>query len=128
MVMVFEAEHLTKRYGRHTVLDSLYLAVPQGNIYGLVGENGAGKTTLIRLMVGLDFPTAGEFSLFGEMKCLARQRRMGFLYRRSGSLLEYDRLPKPGTGSYSKGCPRKGLCGRIAGEAFPGRSRFQTGA
>lgn len=89
MAAVFEAEHLTKRYGRHTVLDSLCLAVPQGSIYGLVGENGAGKTTLIRLMAGLDFPTSGGFSLFGETKCLARQRRrMGFLIE--GPALYWD--------------------------------------
>jgi ABC-2 type transport system ATP-binding protein len=64
MAAVFEAEHLVKRYGRHTVLDSLCLAVPQGSIYGLVGENGAGKTTVIRLIGWLGFPYCREILPF----------------------------------------------------------------
>ena len=64
MATVFEAQALTKCYRRRTVLDNLHLSIPQGSVYGLVGENGAGKTTLIRLMAGLDFPTYGGFSLF----------------------------------------------------------------
>ena len=39
--------------------------VPKGAIYGFVGKNGAGKTTLIRLICGLQAPTAGGYTLYG---------------------------------------------------------------
>ena len=34
---------------------------------GLLGRNGAGKTTLMRIVTGLEFPTAGELRVFGEV-------------------------------------------------------------
>lgn len=55
--------------------------IPKGSIYGFVGKNGAGKTTLIRLISGLQFPTAGEYTLFGKKnteKDISKSRkRMG---------------------------------------------------
>jgi len=51
---------LTKRYGKHTVLDSVDLDVNEGEVYGLLGPNGAGKTTLIRMILGLGLPASGR--------------------------------------------------------------------
>ncbi|MBR4896660.1 MAG: ABC transporter ATP-binding protein [Clostridia bacterium] len=62
---VLKTNGLTKRYRDFKALDGLTMRVPRGSIYGFVGKNGAGKTTLIRLVCGLQFPTAGEFELFG---------------------------------------------------------------
>jgi ABC-2 type transport system ATP-binding protein len=58
-------EGLTKRYGTTLALDSLDLAIDQGEVYGYLGPNGAGKTTTIRLLLGLHRPTAGRAELFG---------------------------------------------------------------
>jgi ABC-2 type transport system ATP-binding protein len=58
-------EGLTKRYGVTLALDSLDLAVNEGEVYGYLGPNGAGKTTTIRLLLGLHRPTAGRAELFG---------------------------------------------------------------
>ncbi len=57
---------LTKRYGGKTVVDSVDLTLPKGEIYGLVGRNGAGKTTIIRMAAAQTVPSAGEIELFGE--------------------------------------------------------------
>lgn len=81
MEYVLTAENLVKHYGRFKALDGLSLHVPKGSVYGLVGRNGAGKTTLIRLVCGLQTPTAGEYTLYGVSGCTggiaAVRRRMG---------------------------------------------------
>ena len=61
--MIVTTSGLVKRYGSHTALDGVDLAVPTGSVYGLVGPNGAGKTTLLGLLAGLRRPTAGELRI-----------------------------------------------------------------
>ncbi len=51
--------HLTKSYGRRTVVDDLSFELTPGRITGFVGPNGAGKSTTMRMMVGLARPDAG---------------------------------------------------------------------
>lgn len=65
MEYVLETKGLQKKYGSLTVLNNVSMHIPRGAIYGFVGKNGAGKTTLIRLICGLQFPTLGEYTLFG---------------------------------------------------------------
>jgi polyether ionophore transport system ATP-binding protein len=59
------AEGLSKRYAGTAALDGLDLEVSEGEVYGYLGPNGAGKTTTIRLLLGLQRPTAGSAELFG---------------------------------------------------------------
>lgn len=53
-------EHLSKIYGKETVLKDIHAEFLPGIIYGLVGENGCGKTTLMRCICGLCRPTSGK--------------------------------------------------------------------
>ena len=62
---VIEIDNLNKKYGKVLALNNLSLNIPEGSIYGLIGKNGAGKTTLIRILCGLQLPSAGTFSIFG---------------------------------------------------------------
>ena len=55
---------LTKIYSGRAAVDHVNIHVPDGSIYGFVGENGSGKTTIIRLLMGLIRPNAGEYSLY----------------------------------------------------------------
>ena len=81
MDYVLRADALCKQYKHFKALDNLSLHIPKGAIYGLVGKNGAGKTTLIRLICGLQSPTAGSYTLYGvrhdRPAILASRRRMG---------------------------------------------------
>lgn len=81
MEYVLTTQGLTKQYKKFKALDGFSMSVPKGSIYGLVGRNGAGKTTLIRLICGLQAPTAGEYTLYGNSSAggeIARgRRRMG---------------------------------------------------
>ena len=65
MDYVLETENLCKNYGHFQALDHLTMRVPKGAVYGLVGKNGAGKTTLIRVICGLQQPSAGSYTLCG---------------------------------------------------------------
>ncbi len=81
MEYVLKTTDLCKHYRHFMALNGLTMCVPKGSIYGLVGKNGAGKTTLIRLICGLQFPTSGEFELYGvknsDKAILKSRRRMG---------------------------------------------------
>jgi ABC-2 type transport system ATP-binding protein len=80
---IIETQNLTKIYGnKYIALNGMNLKVPQGSVYGLVGPNGAGKTTTIKLLLGLNHPTAGTVRVFGERmtpNAVHLRRRMGFL-------------------------------------------------
>ncbi|BBA95583.1 putative ABC transporter ATP-binding protein [Actinacidiphila reveromycinica] len=64
-----EVRRLSRRYGSgaqvHTALDDIELAVPEGQIIGLLGANGAGKTTLIKILSTLLLPSSGSASVAG---------------------------------------------------------------
>ena len=57
-----------KRYKKAIVaLDAVNLAVPQGEVYGLLGDNGAGKSTLFKTFLGLVKPDSGEIFINGHI-------------------------------------------------------------
>jgi ABC-2 type transport system ATP-binding protein len=56
---------LRKVIGTKTIVDSVSLDIPAGEVYGFLGPNGAGKTTTIRMLVGLIKPTAGTITICG---------------------------------------------------------------
>jgi ABC-2 type transport system ATP-binding protein len=63
---MIEARGLTKRYGSTLAVDDLSFSVAPGKITGFLGPNGAGKTTTMRMILGLDQPTAGEVTINGQ--------------------------------------------------------------
>jgi ABC-2 type transport system ATP-binding protein len=62
---LLQLKNVNKRFGEKAVLKGLNLSVPEGSIYGFVGENGAGKTTTMKLILGLDTLDAGEILIDG---------------------------------------------------------------
>ncbi|MFJ1546098.1 ABC transporter ATP-binding protein [Streptomyces sp. NPDC088246] len=62
---MIEVDELTKRYGGKTAVDHLSFTVRPGQVTGFLGPNGAGKTTTLRLILGLDTPTAGAATVSG---------------------------------------------------------------
>ncbi|MFY9930471.1 MAG: ATP-binding cassette domain-containing protein [Streptosporangiaceae bacterium] len=63
---MIEARGLTKRYGRTLAVDDLSFTLRPGIVTGFLGPNGAGKTTTMRLILGLDRPTAGTVTIDGR--------------------------------------------------------------
>ena len=83
MDLAIRTEHLTKVYaGRVIAVNDLTLEVPRGSVYGLLGPNGAGKTTTIRLLLGLQRPTAGRAEVLGHrcgVNATSVRRSIGYL-------------------------------------------------
>jgi ABC-2 type transport system ATP-binding protein len=63
---MIEARGLTKRYGDTVAVDGLTFTVEPGVVTGFLGPNGAGKSTTMRMIVGLDRPTAGRVTVNGR--------------------------------------------------------------
>jgi ABC-2 type transport system ATP-binding protein len=84
---VIEVDQLTKRFGSVIALDDLSFTVRPGHVTGFVGPNGAGKSTTMRVILGLDAPTAG--------RALVDGRRYGQIVRplrQVGSLLDANAM------------------------------------
>lgn len=83
---------LSKHYRHFKALNNCSMHIPKGAIYGFVGKNGAGKTTLIRLICGLQKPTAGEYYLYGkhhtDKDLILTRRRMGAVVETPSIYLE----------------------------------------
>jgi spermidine/putrescine transport system ATP-binding protein len=67
---------LTKRFGSFVAVDDLDLTVPQGAFFALLGPSGCGKTTTLRMVAGLEDPSAGTITLGdGDITHLKPYRR-----------------------------------------------------
>ena len=73
---LIETKDLTKKYGGNPVVNKVNMHIPEGSIYGFVGENGSGKTTIMRLLTGLAEPSEGSFTMFGV------SNRSGEIYKK----------------------------------------------
>ncbi|MDR2379292.1 MAG: ATP-binding cassette domain-containing protein [Bifidobacteriaceae bacterium] len=63
---MIQVEQLTKRFGQKLAVDHLSFTVEPGWVTGFLGPNGAGKSTTMRMIVGLDRPTAGQALVDGR--------------------------------------------------------------
>ena len=80
---MIQATELTKRYGAKTAVDGLSFTVRPGVVTGFLGPNGAGKSTTMRMILGLDAPTAGDVTVDGR-----RYRDLPAPLHEVGALLE----------------------------------------
>jgi ATP-binding cassette ChvD family protein len=65
---VIEAEHVAKSFPEKELFTDLNFILPPNGIVGVIGPNGAGKTTLFRLIMGMDTPDSGSFSVGETVK------------------------------------------------------------
>ncbi len=80
---MIEVRGLTKRYGSRVAVDDLTFTVRPGVVTGFLGPNGAGKSTTMRVILGLDQPTAGRVTV-GDRP----HRRAASPMREVGALLD----------------------------------------
>ncbi|MPZ51128.1 MAG: ATP-binding cassette domain-containing protein [Acidimicrobiia bacterium] len=63
---LLELDEVGKHYGGLPAVDGVSVGADEGEILAIVGPNGAGKSTMLKLIMGLEFPTAGTISFAGE--------------------------------------------------------------
>jgi ABC-2 type transport system ATP-binding protein len=80
---MIEVRGLSKRYGEKVAVDDLSFTIKPGVVTGFLGPNGAGKSTTMRLILGLDAPTAGTATVNGM-----RYRDLAAPLHEVGALLE----------------------------------------
>lgn len=83
---LLEAVGIVKRFGRLTALDDVFFTVTAGEVVCLLGDNGAGKSTLVKILTGVEAPTAGELRMDGMTTRLespreARARGVATVYQ-----------------------------------------------
>jgi ABC-2 type transport system ATP-binding protein len=110
---MFELRELHKRFGRVTAVGSITARISPGSVTGLIGPNGAGKSTTLRMIVGLDRPTAVSALVNGvqHIQRLAPLREIGVLLEAKSALasrrtVDHLRWLATPTGFPAAGSPR----------------------
>ena len=80
---MIEAKGLTKHYGDKRAVEQLSFTVRPGVVTGFLGPNGSGKSTTMRMIMGLDAPTAGDVTVKGK-----HFKNLQWPLREVGALLE----------------------------------------
>lgn len=86
-----EIRNLNKNFGQKQALCGLNMTVPQGAIYGFIGENGSGKSTTEKIICGLLVPNGGSIKLFGrDYKDADVRSKIGVLIEAPGCFPNYS--------------------------------------
>jgi spermidine/putrescine transport system ATP-binding protein len=64
--VMLELDGLQKRFGNSVAVADVSFSISKGEFIALMGPSGCGKTTTLRMIAGLDKPTAGEIRLWGR--------------------------------------------------------------
>jgi ABC-type multidrug transport system ATPase subunit len=90
MSSIINVSNLTRDFGDIKAVKNLSFSVPQGEVYGFLGQNGAGKSTTFRMLLTLIKPTSGTIEIFG--KDLQKHRKK--ILRHIGAIIEKPDLYK----------------------------------
>lgn len=81
--MKIEVRHLQKRFGSVEAVSDISFGVKEGELLGLLGPSGSGKTTVLRMIAGLEMPSAGDIFIDGVRvnDLPVQQRNIGFVFQ-----------------------------------------------
>ena len=81
--MSIELKKVSKRFGNVVAVNNVSYSVNDGELLALLGPSGGGKTTVLRMIAGLEMPTAGDVFIRGvRVNDLSVQKRnIGFVFQ-----------------------------------------------
>lgn len=102
---ILVVRHLTKRFGEHTVLDNISLAIEVGKTTVIIGPSGCGKTVFMKHLIALERPSEGKVYFKGqriddidERKLAKVRTQFGFCFQMGAlfdSLTVYENIIFP---------------------------------
>jgi zinc/manganese transport system ATP-binding protein len=108
-------ENIAVRLGGRQIFSEVSLTVRDGEFVGIIGPNGAGKTTMLRIILGLQPPSAGQVLIDGEPRHGSLKTSVGYVPQK----LAID----PDVPLRARDVVSLGLDGHRLGFALPSRSR-----
>nr|WP_315022050.1 ABC transporter ATP-binding protein [uncultured Aminipila sp.] len=97
---------LSKNFGTQKIIDNLNFSVPEGTVFGFIGQNGAGKTTTMKMILGLLKADSGEITICGQTVSYGQTKTNRYV----GYLPDV-----PEFYNYMKPLEYLTLCGKISG-------------
>ena len=81
--MSIELRNITKKFGSVTAVNNVSFSVNEGELMALLGPSGGGKTTVLRMIAGLEMPSAGDVFIRGQRvnDLSVQQRNIGFVFQ-----------------------------------------------
>jgi sulfate transport system ATP-binding protein len=81
--MSIELRNVTKQFGEVVAVNKVSFSVKEGELIALLGPSGGGKTTVLRMIAGLEMPTAGDVFIRGRRvnNLSVQQRNIGFVFQ-----------------------------------------------
>lgn len=110
---ILNCQQVTKYFGETCAVHDLSLHVMAGEFLALLGPSGCGKTTSLRLIAGLDAPTSGTVSLYGQSVASdtvwqpAHQRRVGLVFQDYALFPHMDVAHNVGYGLHGRGATKQ---------------------
>lgn len=71
---ILTIQNLSKSFGKQKIINDLSMSVPEGSVFGFIGQNGAGKTTTMKMVLGLLQPDRGEIRVCNESVCFGQTK------------------------------------------------------
>ena len=108
-------QELTKHFGSVVAVDRVDLAIAQGEFFALLGPSGCGKTTTLRLIAGLERPTAGRIFIGGRdvTDLVPRERDVAMVFQDYALYPHMTLLENIGYPLKVRGVSRKELVARV---------------
>jgi len=78
-----ELKHVSKKFGEVNAVNNVTFSVKEGELMALLGPSGGGKTTVLRMIAGLELPSAGDIFIRGERvnDIPVQKRNIGFVFQ-----------------------------------------------
>lgn len=114
--MSIELRNVTKSFGDVTAVKNVTFSVDDGELMALLGPSGGGKTTVLRMIAGLEMPTAGDVFMGGVRvnDVSVQKRNIGFVFQNYALFKNMNVFKNIAFGLKIKKWKRKEIADRIA--------------